>query len=89
MIPSDVHFYSLMDTAIIAYGSPPLFGRFASHQPPFSTVISNVVLELPGILELESSRPASSLNQEKRPLEWGGTEPGVRTLSGETWHERA
>lgn len=82
--------FSLINAATVAYNSPPHFTRFAPHQPAFSTVIANVVLELPGVLELESSKADSiAAEEEKRPLEWGGTEPGVRILSRETWHERA
>ena len=84
-MPTDI---SLIETATIAYG-PPKFTRFAPHQPAFSTVIANVVLELPGVLDLESSQEENLANREQRPLEWGGTEHGVRILSGETWHDRA
>ena len=81
---------SLINTATVAYGSPPAFPRFAPHQPAFSTVIANVVLELPNVLELESSRTeVLAQGKEHRPLEWGGTELGVRIPSGETWHDRA
>ena len=79
----------LINTSTVAFGSPPKFTRFAPHQPEFSTVIANVVLELPQVLELESSKADSLAEGDKRPLEWGGTEPGIRILSGETWHDKA
>lgn len=79
----------LINTAEIAFGSPPVFSRFAPQQPQFITVIARVVEELPGILEAEANQTDGSVREEKRPLEWGSTEAGVRILSGETWHERA
>ncbi|ORY30327.1 NUDIX hydrolase domain-like protein [Naematelia encephala] len=73
----------LINTAAVAYGSPPSFERWAPQQPEFSTVIANVVLELPGVINSTASEG------EAKVLEWGGTEAGVRIRSGETWHSLA
>lgn len=84
---SPTNVLSLIHASTIAYGTEPSYGRFASHQPEFSTAIANVVLELPGVIETTTSRAESLAAEsgEKRVLEWGGTEPGVRTVSGETY----
>ncbi len=63
---------------------PPKITRYAPHQPDFATAIANVVLELPGVVD---SVEISS--GEKRVLEWGGPEPGMRIKSRETWHDPA
>jgi len=75
---------SLIDTATIAFASPPKITRYAPHQPDSATAIANVVLELPGVVD---SVEISS--GEKRVLEWGGPEPGMRIKSRETWHDPA
>lgn len=69
----------LVHAASVAYGSPPAFGRFAPNQPPFSSVISNVVLELPGVID--QSITASIPGEPPRVLEWGGTEKDTRIIS--------
>jgi hypothetical protein len=80
---------SLINTATIAYASPSKFERFAPTQLPFSTVISNIVRDLPGIIESEKAESVEERKlRESRPLEWGGTEPGSRYRSGEIWHAR-
>ncbi|TYJ56010.1 hypothetical protein B9479_003252 [Cryptococcus floricola] len=72
----------LIHTATVAYGSSPSFARFASDQPSFSSAISDVVLELPRVINSSSS---TSPGGTPRVLEWGGTEVGQRIISGETW----
>jgi len=67
----------LINTATIAYGSLPSFIRFAPSQPDFATIITEIVLELPNLIDIVG---------EKKVLEWGATD-GVRIQSGETWHE--
>ncbi|WVQ83170.1 hypothetical protein IAT38_005308 [Cryptococcus sp. DSM 104549] len=67
----------LIHTATVAYGEPPSFGRFAPNQPAFSSAISNVVLELPGVID------QSTIGS--RVLEWGGTEAGIAIASHEQY----
>ncbi|WVO23885.1 uncharacterized protein IAS62_005242 [Cryptococcus decagattii] len=73
----------LVHAASVAYGSPPAFGRFAPNQPPFSSVISNVVLELPSVID--QSITASVPGEPPRVLEWGGTGKDTRIISGEQY----
>jgi hypothetical protein len=75
----------LINTARIAYGRDPDFDHFAAHQPPFTTAIANVVLELPGVLEQDRLRDLAGEKKEVRPLEWGGADPNVRWRSGEVY----
>ncbi|KAK4686520.1 hypothetical protein P7C73_g3608, partial [Tremellales sp. Uapishka_1] len=75
----------LIHAASVAYNSPPRFSRFASQQPPFSTAIANVVLELPGILESSKADSLVNASGEKKILEWGGTEKGQTWRSAETY----
>ncbi|ODO07898.1 hypothetical protein I350_03479 [Cryptococcus amylolentus CBS 6273] len=72
----------LIHTATVAYGSSPSFARFAPDQPSFSSAISDVVLELPRVINSSSS---TSPGGTPRVLEWGGAEVGQRIISGETW----
>ena len=76
---------SLICTATIAYGRPPAFGQYASQQPPFSTTITNVVAELPDVLEKDRLSALAGEIKEARPLEWGAVDPSVRWRSGETY----
>ncbi|WVO16634.1 hypothetical protein L204_104313 [Cryptococcus depauperatus] len=62
----------LIHAASVAYGSPPSFSHFAPNQPPFSSAISNVVLELPDVIDKSTS--ASMLEDSHQTVEWGGTE---------------
>ncbi|OXC70528.1 hypothetical protein AYX13_01003 [Cryptococcus neoformans] len=73
----------LIHAASVAYGSPPAFGQFAPNQPPFSSAISNVVLELPCVTG--QSTAASIPGELPKVLEWGGTEPGIRIISREQY----
>ncbi|ADV24386.1 hypothetical protein I315_02992 [Cryptococcus gattii Ru294] len=73
----------LVHAASVAYGSPPAFGQFAPNQPPFSSAISNVVLELPGVID--QSITSSVPGEPPRVLEWGGTEKGTRIISREQY----
>ncbi|WVQ75918.1 hypothetical protein IAR50_005553 [Cryptococcus sp. DSM 104548] len=72
----------LIDTATVAFGTPPSFTRFASNQLPFSSVISDVVLKLPGVMDRSTG---SKSENTSHVLEWVGTEVGQRIISGETW----
>ncbi|OWZ66418.1 hypothetical protein AYX14_02900 [Cryptococcus neoformans] len=73
----------LIHAASVAYGSPPAFGQFAPNQPPFSSAISNVVLELPCVTG--QSTAASIPGELPKVLEWGSTEPGIRIISREQY----
>lgn len=77
----------LINTATIAYGGPPSFGRFAAHQPPFSTTITNVVLELPGVIEQDRLALLAGEVKQARPLEWGAADSDIRWRSGEVYEE--
>nr|XP_018265343.1 uncharacterized protein I303_01708 [Kwoniella dejecticola CBS 10117]OBR87501.1 hypothetical protein I303_01708 [Kwoniella dejecticola CBS 10117] len=65
----------LIQTAMIAYGTPTTYTRFALNQSPFSTLISGVVRDLPFYMDKSTN---------SGPVEWGGTE-GERYKSSETW----
>ena len=71
--------YSLINTASIAYGRPPWFTRYAPNQPAFSVIITSVVADLPNMADQVG---------DQKVLEWGSIE-GTRTKSGETWHDPA
>ncbi|KAK8847504.1 hypothetical protein IAR55_005362 [Kwoniella newhampshirensis] len=73
----------LIDTATIAYDAPPHFSRYAPDQPPFSAAIAEVVLGLPEAMARAST--TSSVDGERRVLEWGGTEVGKSVLSTEQY----
>ena len=75
----------LINTARIAYGREPAYEHFAHHQPPFTTAITNIVLELPEVLERDRLSALAGETKEVRPLEWGGTDPSVRWRSGEVY----
>jgi coenzyme A diphosphatase NUDT7 len=81
--------HSLINTAIIAYGRAPIYGQYADQQPPFSTAISSVVKELPGVLEEDRQALLRGKIREPKVLEWGGVNPGEqRWKSGETLETR-
>nr|XP_031858238.1 uncharacterized protein CI109_006381 [Kwoniella shandongensis]KAA5525310.1 hypothetical protein CI109_006381 [Kwoniella shandongensis] len=75
----------LIDTATIAYDSPPLFSRYAPTQPPFSAAIDEVILGLPDAMARSTSSSAAGGNGERRVLEWGGTEIGKTVMSTEQY----
>lgn len=75
----------MIDTARVAYGCEPNYEHFAAHQPPFTTAISNVVLELPDVLERDRLSLLAGEVKETKPLEWGGPDPSVRWRSGEVY----
>jgi coenzyme A diphosphatase NUDT7 len=76
---------SLINTAKIAYNRGPAFDHYAAHQPPFTTAITSIVAELPGILEQDRLAELAGETKETRPLEWGGVDPNVRWRSGEVY----
>jgi coenzyme A diphosphatase NUDT7 len=76
---------SLINTARVAYGREPEYDHFAPHQPPFTTAISNIVIELPEVLERDRLSLLAGEVKEVRPLEWGGVDPNVRWRSGEVY----
>ncbi|ORX33990.1 hypothetical protein BD324DRAFT_643669 [Kockovaella imperatae] len=84
-VTSDV----LINTATLAYGTPPSFTRFAPGQLSSEQVIERVVAELPLALAKESAlSPEERTGLKALPLEWGNLESGERVKSGETWHDR-
>ena len=70
---------SLINTAIVAFASPPAFVRHAPSQPDFATAIAKVVQELPRVINVAG---------KKKVMEWGAP-GGIRMKSGETWHKSA
>ncbi|WWC86791.1 uncharacterized protein L201_001670 [Kwoniella dendrophila CBS 6074] len=66
----------LIQTAMVAYDKPTEYSRFALNQSPFSTLISNVVTDLPLHIDNPIINPG--------PVEWGSID-GERYKSSETW----
>jgi hypothetical protein len=75
----------LIQTAVIAYGRPTAYIRYAPGQPLFSDLIHTVVGKLPAMLEQDERDRAAGRTVKAGPVTWGALDGGPGVVSRENW----